>query len=98
MTGRIAGGTTAKAEMALRWFTAVAGGYAAASGLAALAARVAPLPRAEAVIWAMLLAFPLYAGLLLWVLGSAKPRRAMAAIWTLALVAGGGAWLLGVRP
>lgn len=82
--------------MAARIVTAVVGGYAAASGLAALAARLIPITRAEATAWAMILSFALYAGILLWAFHEPRLARVAAIIWGFALASSGTVWLLGV--
>ncbi|WP_380876584.1 hypothetical protein ACFB49_09260 [Sphingomonas sp. DBB INV C78] len=81
--------------MTARVVTAFVGGYAAVAGMAALAARLAPISRPEAVVWAMILSFLIYAGLLLWAFHERRLLRVMAVIWGVAILAGGSTWLLG---
>jgi hypothetical protein len=82
--------------MVVRTATAILGGYAAASGLAALSARLLPLARAEATVWAMIFSFAVYAGLVLWAFHEQRLSRVAAVIWGLAAVTAGTVWLLGV--
>ncbi len=85
-------------SMAWRCLTALVGGYAAAAGLATLAARLLPIARVEATAWAMIVAFPLYAAIGLWAFHEPRLARVAGAIWSLAIAAIGAALLLGVRP
>lgn len=85
----------ARSWMAARIVTAIVGGYAAASGIAALFARVAPIPRVEATAWAMLLSFLAYAAFLLWAFHEPRLSRVAAVVWGMALVTAGAAWLPG---
>jgi hypothetical protein len=84
--------------MAARAATALLGGYAAAAGLAALAARTLPLARAEATAWGLVASFGLHAGMGLWAFHEARLARVAGGIWGLALLSGGAVWLLGPRP
>lgn len=81
--------------MGVRVVTAFVGGYTATSGLVALSARLAPIARAEATAWAMLLSFLVYAALMLWAFHEPSLSRVAAIIWGLALVTAGAAWLIG---
>ncbi|NJB99528.1 MULTISPECIES: iron transporter [Sphingomonas] len=89
-----------RGSMALagRGVTAAIGGYAAAAAGCALAARILPLPRVEATLWAMLASFPVYAALALWAFHTRSPGRAMALVWGLAAACTAALFLLGVRP
>ncbi|MEG3165220.1 iron transporter [Sphingomonas sp. PB2P19] len=84
--------------MGARITTALVGGYAAAAALATLAARLLPIDRAEATSWAMILSFPVYAGLALWAFHERRLARVALLVWGSALVAGSVAYMLGVRP
>jgi hypothetical protein len=84
--------------MAARIATASVGGYAAAAALATLVARLLPIDRAEATSWAMILAFPVYAGVVLWAFHERRLARVLLLVWGVAFLAAGLAWLLGVRP
>lgn len=95
MKGKMAGSSIANGRMAARAFTAIVGGYAAAAGFVSLLARVAPVDRAEATIWAMTLSFLVYAGLLLWAFHETRLARVAVAIWGLAFGTVGILWLLG---
>jgi hypothetical protein len=95
MKGKMAGSSIANGRMAARAFTAIVGGYAAAAGFVSLLARVAPIDRAEATIWAMTLSFLVYAGLLLWAFHETRLARVAVAIWGLAFGTVGILWLLG---
>lgn len=84
--------------MAVRCLTALVGGYAAAAGLATLLARLLPAARVEATAWGMILSFLLYAGFGLWAFHEPRLVRVAGVIWGTAIVAGGVALALGVRP
>lgn len=86
------------AAMTARALTALVGGYAAAAALATLGARLLPVARVEATLWAMLAALPLYAAIGLWCFHEPRLARVAGAVWGTALLAGGAAWALGVRP
>jgi hypothetical protein len=85
-------------SMAGRGLTALIGGYGAAAGLATLLARLLPVERVEATAWGMILSFLFYAAFGLWAFYEPRLTRVAAAIWGTAVVAGGAALLLGVRP
>lgn len=89
------GGT---AGLAVRAATALLGGYAAAAALSTLAARLLPIARVEATVWAMLLSFALYAALGLWAFHEPRLGRVAAILWGGALFAAGAVLLLGMRP
>lgn len=84
--------------MGARTITALVGGYAAAAGVATLAARLLPIARVEATIWSMILSFLLFAAIGLWSFYEARLARVATTIWGLAALSIGAAWLLGVRP
>jgi hypothetical protein len=94
-TAKLPGG---KAAMTARCLTALVGGYAAAAGIAPRAARILPVDRLEATIWSMLLSFALYAALGLWAFHEPRLTRVAAIIWGGAILSGGAALLLGMRP
>ena len=81
--------------MAARTLTAIVGGYAAAAASVSLVARIAPIDRAEATIWAMTLSFLVYAGLLLWAFHETRLARVAGVIWGVALGSIGCLWILG---
>ncbi|MBN8845844.1 MAG: iron transporter [Sphingomonadales bacterium] len=81
--------------MTARAVTAMIGGYAAAAGSVSLAARIAPMDRAEATIWAMILSFLVYAGFILWAFHEPRLARVAAVIWGVAIASIGCLWLLG---
>lgn len=78
--------------IAVRVVAAVAGGYAVASGLAALAAVALPaarlMARSEAVVLASMLAFPVYLALLIWAFADRRLGRLCLAL----AVAGAASW------
>ncbi|WEK01139.1 MAG: iron transporter [Candidatus Sphingomonas phytovorans] len=78
--------------------TALAGGYAAAAGLATLSARLLPIARAEATGWAMILSFLFYAVIALWCFHERRLLRVAGFVWGAAALSIGVAMLLGVRP
>lgn len=84
--------------MAARAATALVGGYAAAAGLAALLARLLPGSRVEASAWGMVLSFAVFAVLGLWAFHERRLLQVAAVIWGAALLSGGAALMLGVRP
>lgn len=84
--------------MAVRWATAVVGGYLASAALAALLARLLPIARVEATIWGLIAAFLMYTALLLWCFREPRLGRVALVVWGIAIVGGGAAYALGVRP
>ncbi|MBY8825237.1 hypothetical protein [Sphingomonas colocasiae] len=84
--------------MAARASTALVGGYAAASGLAALLARLLPVARVEATGWALILSFLFYAVIGLWCFHEPRLSRVAGLVWGLAAFSIAAAMLLGVRP
>ena len=84
--------------MVVRSVTALVGGYAAASVLATLAARLLPIDRVEATAWAMTLSFLVYAVIALWCFHEPRLMRVAGWVWGVALIGAGAVWLLGVRP
>lgn len=84
--------------IAIRAITALIGGYAAASGLAALLARSLPGTRIEATGWAMILSFLFYAAIGLWCFHEPRLARVATFVWGIAALSIGGIMLLGVRP
>lgn len=85
-------------RMAARAATALFGGYAAASGLATVLARLLPGSRVEASAWAMVLSFLVFAVLGLWAFHERRLLQVAVVIWGAALLSIGAALLLGVRP
>lgn len=84
--------------MALRSLTALVGGYAAASVLATLLARLLPIDRAEATAWGMVSSFLIYVAIGLWCFHEPRLARVVGIVWGGALLGGGALRLLGVRP
>ena len=82
-------------RMAARTITALVGGYVAAAGSVSLVARILPIDRAEATIWAMTLSFLVYAALILWAFYETRLLRVTILIWGVALGATAGVVLLG---
>lgn len=70
--------------MVMRCASALVGGYAAASALACLLARLLPIERVEATAWGMILSFGIYAGLLLWAFHEPRLTRVAAVLWGMA--------------
>lgn len=66
----------ARLSVASRIGAAVIGGYALASVLSMLLALILPIPRHEAVLWAMLLSFLWYALAVIWVFHARSATRA----------------------
>ena len=85
----------ANGRLIVRAITAIVGGYAAAAGSVSLVARIAPIDRAEATIWAMTLSFLIFAGLILWAFHEPRIKRVIAIIWGLAFISIGSLWVLG---
>lgn len=104
MNGDIAGSTPrrtggrARLAMAMRCVTALIGGYAAASALATLLARLLPGDRAEATAWGMIVSFLLYAIIGLWSFHEPRLGRVALIVWGGALAGIATLWLLGTRP
>jgi hypothetical protein len=84
--------------MSARCLTALLGGYAAASGIASLFARLLPITRVEATAWGMILSFLVFASLGLWAFHEPRLARVAAVIWGSAALSIGAAVLLGARP
>lgn len=78
-----------KRDVASRVCAALFGGYAAASALSMLFARVMPLPKADATTAAILLTTILYLAAILWVFSAASPSRVWAVLIGITAVAGG---------
>jgi len=95
-TARRGGG--ASLAMSLRCVTAVLGGYAASAGTATLIARVLPIARVEATIWAMIFCFLFYACLALWAFHEQRLLRVCVGIWGIAVATISLVLLLGVHP
>jgi hypothetical protein len=85
------------ARMSVRAFTALFGGYAAASALASLLARLLPINPAEASAWGMILSFLIFAGFGLWAFHERRLALVAAVLWGSALAAGAVVVLLGAR-
>ena len=83
--------------MVARCITALVGGYAAAAGLASLAARLLPIKAVEATAWSMILSFLLFAALGLWAFHEHRLGRIALVIWGSALVSAGIVLLIGPR-
>jgi hypothetical protein len=86
------------AAMAARAFTALVGGYVVAASLAALSARLLPLPRVEATAWAMIFSFLVYAAVGLWAFAESRLSAVVRGVWGTAAIAAAVALALGVRP
>ncbi|MBY0301069.1 MULTISPECIES: hypothetical protein [Sphingomonas] len=84
--------------MTARCITAFLGNYAFAATAASLTARLLPIARVEATVWAMILSFLLYAIVGLWCFAEASLARVAAIVWGGALLMGAAVWLIGVRP
>lgn len=85
------------ARITARALTALLGGYAAASALASLLARLLPIAPAEASAWGMILSFLVYSGLALWAFHERRLVYVAAVLWGSALIAGAAALLLGTH-
>ncbi|WP_176594063.1 iron transporter [Sphingobium sp. EM0848] len=85
-------------RMAARCITALAGGYAAAAGLASLGARLLPIARVEATLWGMILSFLIFASLGLWAFHERRLLKVAGWIWGSALLSIGALLLIGPRP
>ena len=84
--------------MVARCFTAFFGGYALAALVATLVARLLPIARVEATVWAMIPGFLFYAVAGLWCFHEPRLARVAGGVWGAAILAGAAVWLLGVRP
>ena len=74
---------------------AAVGGYAAAAALSILLSRVLPMPRAEAVLTAMLLSFAFYAAVVVWAFAARNPQTVWLALLGTAASCAAASWLLG---
>lgn len=81
-----------------RCFTAFFGGYTLTAIIVTLIARLLPIARVDATIWAMIPGFLFYAVIGLWCFHEPRLTRIVGGVWGAAIVAGGAVWLLGVRP
>ncbi len=95
---QIAGHRRVTARLCARSLTALVGSYAAASGLAALFARLAPIARVEATLWAMIASFAVFAAFGLWAFHEPRLGRVAAVIWGTAAASIALVLALGVRP
>ncbi|WP_236552981.1 iron transporter [Sphingomonas sp. 8AM] len=84
--------------MLARCLTAFFGGYALTALVATLVARILPIARVDATVWAMIPGFLFYALVGLWSFHEPRLTRVAGAVWGGAVVAGLAVWLLGVRP
>ncbi len=84
--------------IAARAVTALFGGYALAAAAATLAARLLPIDRAEATAWSMTLSFLVFVAAGLWCFHEPRLARVALLVWGGAILFGGAAYLLGVRP
>jgi len=84
--------------MTARCLTAFFGGYALTAIVATLVARVLPIARVDATVWAMIPGFLFYALMGLWCFHEPRLSRVAGGVWGAAFVAGLAVWLLGVRP
>lgn len=80
--------------VASRALAAIFGGYALTAAAQACLAALLPLPRADAVIWAMLVAFALYAVAILWVFYARSAARAWLGMVVPAAALAGVFWLV----
>ncbi len=84
--------------MTARCTTALVGGYAAASGIASLFARLLPIAKVEATAWGMILSFLFFALIALWAFHEVRLARVAAIIWGSAALTILTVWLMGPRP
>lgn len=70
--------TAYRLAVASRVAAAALGGYALASAAMVLMAHLWPAPRAQAVLWATMLSFAVYAAAVIWVFGTRSAARAWA--------------------
>jgi len=89
LTWRYRGGVTARAV------AAIGGGYMLAALGGALIALALPLPRADAVTIATLLAFVIYPCVILWVFATSSALRACVGVAATCAVLGMVLWLVG---
>lgn len=64
-----------------RIVTALGGGYALAGSVAALLARLAPIPSEQATAWGLSLSFAFYAAAILWALSDRRLGRVLLLTW-----------------
>lgn len=87
--------TAHRRAIAYRTIAAVGGGYAFASVTSIFLSRVLPLPRAEAVMTAVLLSFCAYTVAVVWVFAARTAIRAWLGLLTLTALFAGIAWIIG---
>lgn len=80
-----------RGDVAARAAAAIGGGYLLSSTSMALLARLLPLPRADAVILATMLAFVVYTCVVIWVFATASALRACVGVGALCTLI----WLAG---
>lgn len=85
-------------RMVARCATALAGGYAAAAGIASLGSRLLPIVRAEATLWGMILSFLVFSSFGLWAFHEQRLLKVVMVIWGSALLSAGIVMAMGPRP
>ncbi len=80
-------------DVAARVLIAILGGYAVTAVCTALLARTLPVARLDATLWATILSFGVYAGLVVWTFAAPSALRAGSVLLAIALLAAlGVAW------
>lgn len=87
--------TAHRRAVVCRSIAAIGGGYVFASVTSILLARVLPLPRAEAVMIAVLLSFCSYTVAVIWVFAARTTLRAWIGLLLLSVLFAGVAWSIG---
>ncbi|MET4576391.1 DUF3649 domain-containing protein [Ottowia thiooxydans] len=93
-TGRSLGEAASyRLAVASRVLAAVIGGYALTSVMVMLLSVIWPAPRAQAVMWASMLSFALYAAVTVWVFATSSATRAWVGLLTATAVVALLLWL-----
>lgn len=94
--GVVRGRTSGKTkgwDVATRVVLAIPGAYAVMAACTMLLARLIPAARLDATLWSTIVAFGIYAALVVWVFAASTALRAGLVLLAIGVVAGLGAWL-----
>ncbi|MCR6651379.1 MAG: DUF3649 domain-containing protein [Cellvibrionaceae bacterium] len=80
--------------VASRVLAAAVGGYALTSAATVLLALIWPVPQAQAIVFAALMSFVLYAGVIIWVFAVKHLRTVWLGLTAATVLCSGLAWLL----
>ncbi|MFT4253517.1 MAG: hypothetical protein QM608_13640 [Caulobacter sp.] len=80
-------------DLVARVVLAMLGAYAVMAACTMLLARLLPVQRLDASLWATIVSFAVYAALVVWVFAARSALRAGLVLAAIGLAAGLGAWL-----